>query len=70
MSPRQRYSFKLRDLNKTQLIEKCRELEIPIQDNWLKDRVFGQLKLITEAILDKLNLSDELPDNDSDNENE
>lgn len=70
MSPRQRYSLKLRDLNKTQLIEKCRELEIPIQDNWLKDRVFGQLKLITEAILDKLNLSDELPDNDNDDENE
>ncbi len=53
MTPYQTVCEELHELNKSQLIEKCRELEVPIQDN------FGKSRLV-EAILDKLDLLDEL----------
>lgn len=59
MTPYQIACEELYELNKNQLIEKCRELEIPIQDNWLTPG-FGKSHRIIEAILDKLDLPDEL----------
>lgn len=59
MTPYQIACEELHKLNKNQLIEKCRELEIPVQDNWLTPG-FGKSRLIIEAILDKLDLPDEL----------
>lgn len=60
MTPRQIAWEELYGLTRNQLFEKCRELEIPVQDNWLTG--FGKSRLIVEAILDKLGLPDDLPD--------